>query len=220
MMKYKLYDIKYLLTIFLLKIVRFFIRTCLTANKINSRITVYAGSSSSFGKKEIVDFICKEFSDKNIKILDVGPGNGIYNKLLKNKGYMNFDAVESYKPYIDKFNLTDLYSNVYHTNVTKFNYNFYNLIIFGDVLEHLSIKKAKRVISFAQSHCELIIVSIPYCNYQIGQQLDGSGDHKQFDLTRDVFLQRYSGLQMLIDNEFIGVFYWRSKQNSNIQDKN
>jgi 2-polyprenyl-3-methyl-5-hydroxy-6-metoxy-1,4-benzoquinol methylase len=145
--------------------------------------------------------------DRDIKILDVGPGRGVYNALLKKAGYLHIDAVEKYRPYIEKFNMLDIYDMVFNKNVTKFKYDYYDLVIFGDVLEHLKIKDAKRVIHYAQEHSKLIIVAVPYCDYQIGQQLDGSGDHRQYDLTRNVFLERYEGFKLLINNEKTGVFY-------------
>lgn len=202
-----IFDIKYKITIGLLNIIRFFKVRNISEDEIFSRITTYAGTSNNFGKVETIEFISNTFPDKNIKILDVGPGQGIYNKLLKLKGYYNIDAIEVYKPYIEKFDLYNMYNNVYNENILKFTYKYYTLIIFGDILEHLNIKQAKRVINFAQNHSKLIIVAVPYCDYQIGQQLDGSGDHKQFDLTRDVFLNRYDNFNLLIDNEKVGVFY-------------
>lgn len=174
---------------------------------INSKITPYAGSSPFFGKQETIDFIGRVLPDRDIKILDVGPGRGIYHMLLKKAGYRHIDAVEKYRPYIEKFNLPAIYDTVFNEDVVKFRYEHYDLIIFGDVLEHLKVKDARRVIRYAQQHSRLIVVAVPYCDYQIGQQLDGSGDHRQYDLTRDAFLERYGGFDLLIDNEKTGVFY-------------
>jgi len=190
-----------------MKFIRFLKIQFISTDDICSRITPYAGSSLSFGKKEIINLICNVLPNPKIKILDVGPGRGIYNNLLKEKGYYDFDAVEMYRPYIEKFNLSKIYSNVFNENIINFKYDYYDLIIFGDVLEHLKVKDAKRVISFAQNHSKLIIVSVPFCDYQIGQQLDGSGDHKQYDLTRDIFLKRFDNFNLLIDNQDIGIFY-------------
>jgi hypothetical protein len=203
----QLSDWKYKFTLFFMNFVRFFKKQFISNDSILSRITPYAGSSSFFGKNEIINFICKVLPDPNIKILDVGPGRGIYNNLLKGKGYYEIDAVEVYRPYIEKFNLPKMYSNVFNENIVNFKYDYYDLIIFGDVLEHLNVKDAKRVISFAQNHSKLIIVSVPFCDYQIGQQLDGSGDHRQSDLTRDVFLKRFDNFKLLLDSTKMGIFY-------------
>ncbi|MFI1745062.1 class I SAM-dependent methyltransferase [Thalassobellus sediminis] len=173
-----------------------------------SEITRYSGTSFPFGKKETIVFIEKICPDKNSKILDVGPGQGTYFKLLKEKGYKYFDAVEIYQPYIKKFELKKMYQNVFHCDIVDFKYDeHYDIIIMGDILEHLKIKRAKDVITYAKEHSDLLIAAVPYQMKQIGSQLDGSGDHRQADLTREIFLKRYPGFKLLIDNKLLGVFY-------------
>jgi hypothetical protein len=110
-------------------------------------------------------------------------------------------------PYIESFGLSTIYDKVHHMDVADFKYDFYDVVIFGDVLEHLTVRKAQAVIAYAKTHSALIIASVPYLLPQIGGQLDGSGDHRQPDLTRDLFLQRFPGFVLLADNDQIGVFY-------------
>ena len=176
-----------------------------------SEITQYSGTSFSFGKAETIDFIEKACPDKNSKILDVGPGRGIYNLLLKQKGYQFFDAVEIYLPYIEAFELKKMYQNVFHSNILGFEYEHYDIIIMGDVVEHLNIEDAQRVIKYAQQHSDLIVVAVPYLMPQKGSQLDGSGDHRQPDLTKEVFLERFPGFDLLINNRQVGIFYCKRK---------
>lgn len=214
----KQYDLKYPITHTYFNIIRFFEYVFQSNENIISRIDQYAGRSTNFGKTEIINRICNEFPEKNIRILDVGPGRGIYNQLLKSKGYTHIDAVEVYKPYIDKFNLNKIYNNVFNEDIVKFRYDYYDLIIFGDVLEHLKVADAKRVLKYARERSKLIAVAVPYNNYQIGQQLDGSGDHRQFDLTREVFMERFEGFKLLLDNESFGVFYWKTNRRANKND--
>lgn len=192
----------------LIQIKRKIAKTFLSQEKIISRITPYAGSSSFFGKNEIIQLVKKVYPNNDIQILDVGPGRGIYFNLLKLNGYKHIDAVEIYKPYIEKFRLTDMYRQVFNRNIVGFQYDHYNVIILGDVLEHIKVKEAKQVLNYAKAHGDLIVVSVPYLDEQVGQQLDGSGDHQQNDLTRNVFLSRYDGFKLLIDNDKTGVFYY------------
>jgi hypothetical protein len=198
----------YKLRLFIINIKRKITSAFVSEKRIVSRITPHAGSSSFFGKNEIIQLISSSMADTRIRILDVGPGRGIYNNLLKLKGYRNIDAVEIYKPYINKFRLTEIYETVYNKNIVGFQYDPYDVIIFGDVLEHIRVKDAKRVLDYAKAHAALIVVSVPYLDNQIGQQLDGSGDHQQNDLTRAVFLDRYKGFKLLIDCDKVGVFYY------------
>lgn len=77
------------------------------------------------------------------KILDVGAGGGTYYKLLGPQ--YNWTAVEIWKEsaeYIKQF-----YNTVYQIDIRDFQYQEdYDLIIFGDILEHLSVEDAKKVL--------------------------------------------------------------------------
>ena len=170
-------------------------------------ITQYSGTSFPFGKQESIRFIERTCPGKDSRILDVGPGRGIYNKLLKEKGYWDIDAVEVYTPYVEAFNLRTMYRNVFNRNVVGFEYDHYNIVIMGDVVEHLHVEPAQGVVGYARQHCDLVLIAVPYLSVQVGSQLDGSGDHRQPDLTRSVFLNRYPGFSLLIDNSQLGVFY-------------
>jgi hypothetical protein len=75
-------------------------------------------------------------------ILDVGAGAGKNGKLIRNLGYNGrLDCIEPTSSYITDFNLAHVYDTVYHTDLTTFidtKFKFqYDLVIFGDVLEHL-----------------------------------------------------------------------------------
>lgn len=170
----------------------------------------HAGTSSGFGKAETVAFVEAETPDRKTRFLDVGPGRGTYRTLLRQRGYLRMDAVEIYGPYIEAFGLRDLYDHVYAEDIRTFAYTWYDVVIFGDVLEHLTASDAARVVDFARSHSGLIIAAVPYLRPQIGSQLDGSGDHRQPDLTRAVFIERYPGFSLLVDDDETGVFYCRT----------
>lgn len=177
-----------------------------------SEITRFSGTSFPFGKMESINFIEQAWPDKNGKILDVGPGRGIYNVLLRQRGYSNIDAVEVYLPYIEAFELKKIYQNVFHANIVGFEYEHYDIITMGDVVEHLTVQDAQQVVTYAQKHSNLILIAVPYLMEQKGSQLDGSGDHRQPDLTRDIFFERYPGFELLIDNSQLGIFYYKRNQ--------
>lgn len=193
---------------------RYFKNKFLSAKNKYSEITPSSGRSFPFGKMETISFITEFCPDKTSRILDVGPGRGIYNILLRKEGYTNFDAVEIYLPYIEKFELHKFYQRVFHCNIVDFEYEHYDIIIMGDVIEHLRVREAQKIIKYAQHHCNLLIVAVPYKLKQIGSQLDGSGDHRQPDLTREIFMDRYPGFSLLVDNHQLGVFYSGLRLNS------
>ena len=157
-------------------------------------------------KIEIKNYIYNKY-DKNIRILDIGPGQGTYAMLLND--YKNIDCVEVYEPYVERFNLNNLYNNVFVSNILDFNFEYYDVIILGDILEHIESDIAVELINKLFNKCDELIVSVPYLadfNYLYDDEPNKNELHIQVDLTEDVMKQRYPMLMMLWSNEYIGVF--------------
>lgn len=94
-------------------------------------------------------------------ILDVGCGHGFYIKLLKD--YFNkFDAVEVWEPYIEEYKLTEMYDNVFNVNIMDFEFEYYDVIIMGDILEHLSREDAVNLLNRLKTKCKELVVVVPY----------------------------------------------------------
>ena len=72
-------------------------------------------------KKEVKTHILSHIP-RNAKILDVGPGCGTYSHLLKNEGY-NLDCIEAWEPYVDQFNLREIYDNVFLGDIREFDFS-------------------------------------------------------------------------------------------------
>lgn len=160
--------------------------------------------SYNYFKDDFRDHLIKNFSS-DIKILDVGPGSGSYYDLLC-KDFTNIDAVEVYEPYIDQFELRDKYKNVYNQDILEFNYNSYNYLILGDVLEHLSINDAQNLLAdltFKNIYC---MVAIPY---EMEQDVVGGNIyeiHKQSDLTIYNFTEKYPLMRSFKFNGYYGLY--------------
>lgn len=116
------------------------------------------------GKDIIKDWVTSR-KDEIQKILDVGAGEGTYYKLLHNIKDFEFCAVEVWKPYIKKYLRTDplTYREIYDIDIRGFLFKSkdWDLIIFGDILEHLEMEEAKKVIDRARQRCKYYIISIP-----------------------------------------------------------
>jgi len=148
-------------------------------------------SSTSFFKKETISYIVKNYPT-DCKILDVGAGIGTYSDLLKPRGYLNMDCVEVYQPYIDEYDLKAKYNNVYNQDITKsdIDFNQYDLVIFGDIIEHLSEEDALSVLNKIKNETS-VIVAVPFDAVQ-GEHFGNIHEtHLQDKLTFDHFIKTY-----------------------------
>jgi len=160
--------------------------------------------SYNWGKDEVREYLKNKFKG-NAKVLDVGSGCGTYWNLLHND-FKLIDAVEVFKPNIEKYKLKQKYHRVYNMNIKEFKYENYDIIIFGDIIEHLDVKEAQEVLKYALNRCKEVIVAVPYELEQ--DEVDGNIHeiHKQPDLTPEIMKERYSYLKLLCNNDVYGYY--------------
>lgn len=115
---------------------------------------------------DVVQFV----KDHNIKwVLDIGAGSGTYGHLLAPL-VERIEAVEVWEPYIDQFNLRSLYyrvSNVDVREITEEEFGNFDLVVFGDILEHMSKEEALAVWERA-SEAKYGLISVPIIHYPQG----------------------------------------------------
>ena len=102
------------------------------------------GVSTITGKSAMIGYILKNI-DKDSNILDVGFGNGLIGKILKQYGYNYVDGVDIYDGELTQC-ITNNYHEIFIKNILNFNFKFYDLIILGDILEHLTLTSAKKLL--------------------------------------------------------------------------
>jgi len=151
--------------------------------------------SFNTGKPEVCAWIKQNFR-MGARCLDVGACNGKWAKLLND--YLKMDGIEIYKPYIEKYKPQNLYENFYLGDIREFKYgNKYDLIIFGDVLEHMSVEDAQKVLEYAWDRCQDLIVAVPYMFEQGEKNGNPYEVHIQNDLTWQNVIERYPKLHPL-----------------------
>ena len=150
-------------------------------------------TSYAIYKKEITDYL-KELFTKKASILDVGAGEGTYLPFLQDY-FTNIEAVEIFKPNIDNFHLEEKYKKVYNIDIRDFKYDYYDIIIFGDIIEHLDVKDAQKVLKYAYNRCKFMIVAVPYLSSQGIEEDNVYEIHKQDDLTDKIMKERYPYLK-------------------------
>ena len=168
-------------------------------------------TSFSYFKEDIRDYLERNYK-RNSKILDVGAGSGTYFELL-HEYFKDIEGVEIFRPNIEKYELENKYKKVYNVDIRDFKYDFYDIIIFGDIIEHLEIEDAKEVLKYALGRCKEAIVAVPYC-YKQGIEYDNVYEiHKQDDLTPANMQERYPELELLYGNSEYGYYIRRKEEN-------
>lgn len=151
-------------------------------------------ASYDYGKAEVCQWI-RQNIPRDAAILDVGACDGKWRKLLPE--YTNMDAVEIFQPNADM--IDHLYSAVYCLDIYDYHYDTYDIVIFGDVIEHMTVDRAQKVLEYAKDHARYIIIGVPFL-YQQGELYGNQYEaHLQPDLTAELFDQRYPGFKTLVD---------------------
>lgn len=162
--------------------------------------------SYDYGKQEVVAWIREKFSTES-SILDVGAGDGKWRYLLRQ--YPNMDAVEAFGP---NLRFLTAYRRAFHADIRDFHYDWYDLIIFGDVLEHLSVEDAQAVLEYAKPRCRDMIIAVPWL-YEQGAIYGNEYEiHIQDDLTPELFAERYPGFEVLCDPGHDYCYYHKGGQ--------
>ena len=159
--------------------------------------------SFNIGKPEAIEWIHQHFR-KGETCLDVGACNGKWSRLLE--GYLKIDAVEAFAPNIFQNHLQTRYNRVYKADIRELEYEPYDLIIFGDVLEHMSVEDAQKVLAYAWTRCRDLIVAVPFMHDQGEKYGNPYEVHVQNDLTHERVLERYPGLAPIFLTDIYGYY--------------
>lgn len=100
-------------------------------------------------------------------VLDCGAGAGVYLDIVKQyvSDSVYVAGVEAWHPYIEQFNLTSRYNLIIEDdlrNIEDFNYD---LVIFGDILEHMTEAEALKIWDKVSRQAKYAIISIPIIHY-------------------------------------------------------
>lgn len=158
------------------------------------------------GKEDVVRWIKANF-EPGSTILDVGACDGKWAELLEDCRFI-MDAVEVYQPYIEWYNLPEKYRSVYNLEAKHFPYLHYDLVLFGDVIEHMTVDDARICLDWAKEHSVDHMVAVPWL-YSQGEY-DGNKwqEHIQDDLTPEIFDERYPGYEPIVIFDDYAYFHW------------
>lgn len=144
------------------------------------------------------DMVVAEFDPAAAEILDVGPCWGKYRILLP--GY-TMDACEAWEPYVVQEDLRSMYRQVFVADICDFawseQWRSYELVIMGDVLEHIEAQRAARLVTRLLDTCGEVFAVVPYLYEQGPEHGNHYQCHLQSDLTPEVMERRYPGLRLV-----------------------
>lgn len=121
-------------------------------------------SSSIFDKS--IEQILRLLKPKTI--LDLGAGAGKYGELAKKiNPPIRSIAIEIENNYIKKFNLSSIYNEIWNISATdlinpKYYDSSFDVIIIGDVIEHLRKSNGIDLLNFLIYRCRWIIIKFPH----------------------------------------------------------
>ena len=171
--------------------------------------------STNIFKKETIEFIKNNFS-RDTSILDIGAGCGTYSDLLKTE-YNNMDGLEVFPPYVDTYGLKEKYNNLFIQDTVTFDFEHYDLVILGDVLEHIPEEDAINYIEKIYPKCDDMIVAIPFNSPQGVHEDNEHEIHRQEHLTNESFLEKYKGFKVFCLRYDYGIYIKDIPKNEDIE---
>lgn len=142
-------------------------------------------------------------------ILDVGAGSGTYADALKKYNInVYIEAVEVWKPYIEKFDLESKYSKVYEQDVRDRTDFAYDVVIFGDILEHMTEEEAVAVWTKVSKQAKYAVIAIPIIHYH-QPAINGNPyeEHITEDWTPEKVIETFPGIVDSWSGKIVGAFW-------------
>lgn len=157
------------------------------------------GSSGDVGKTIFLDWVLNNV-DRSERILDVGFGGGVYGKILKAFYYEHIDGVDVWGENINEMGLNFIYDNIFIENVLNFEFDHYDLIIMGDVLEHISLKDSKALLNrfIDEDKVSKLFIQVPYM-YENHEEWQGNPYevHLQDEINEEYMEREFPFLELL-----------------------
>jgi hypothetical protein len=116
-------------------------------------------------------------------IIDIGAGAMMYGNLIKETIKAKTTAIEVWQPYIDFYPYNKVYADVIQKDARLHDDYNVDLVIAGDVLEHMSEEEMKELVDKIRSQAKYLILSVPIIHYPQGHLEDNPyEEHIQEDL--------------------------------------
>lgn len=147
-------------------------------------------------------------------VLDIGAGAGIYLDVIKRSigDSAIVHAVEIWEPYIQQFDLKNRYHRVFEIDAREVQDFNYDLVILGDVLEHMSEDDALKLWNKISKQARYAIISIPIVHYH-QDAINGNPYevHVEEDWNTERVLEKFSNIVEYKEFSVTGTFIAKFK---------
>lgn len=161
-------------------------------------------------------WIKQKIAELNPKtVLDVGAGQGVYLDICKSiRPDIHVTGIEVWLPYIEQFNLANRYDTLIKRDIRHNTDWNYDLVIFGDVLEHMTTEEAVQCYNNARESGANIILSLPIIHYH-QDAINGNPyeKHVREDWTTQEVLQKFEGITEYEEFPVTGAFLAKHEKN-------
>lgn len=149
-----------------------------------------------------------------LDVVDLGVGSGTYSDLLRplSRGMTRWYGYEIWLPYVEAYQLRQKYSTLILGDIRETNYFLTaDLIIAGDVLEHMAKPEALDVIRKAKAAAPHLFVSLPIVHYPQGAVGGNPHETHVHHWTHDEMVEALAddgGYTECFQGEVIGAYHW------------
>lgn len=150
-------------------------------------------------------------------VIDVGAGSGTYAQAVRaNSSWRGrWTAVEAWEPYVARFGLDGLYDAVVVADARQLTARFFraDLVIAGDVLEHMPRADAIGLLDTIREHAANLIVSVPVLHLDQGA-VYGNPHEAHVDHWTAEQMRAELGRSGTISGEWVGgvlAYFWWSR---------
>ncbi len=136
---------------------------------------------------ENLDYVAEFLLERRPQtIIDIGAGAMMYGNLVRQTIKAHVTAIEVWQPYIDFYPYKKVYDAVIQKDARLHDDYNVDLVIAGDVLEHMSEEEMKELVAKIRSQAKWLILSVPVIHYPQGHLEDNPyEEHIQEDLNHD-----------------------------------
>lgn len=144
-------------------------------------------------------------------MLDVGAGAGTYGMLFS-EHFPNAsrEAIEVWKPYISEYQLNDIYHVVHQIDARKHSNYKFDLVVFGDVLEHMTKEEALEIWNRVSNSAKYALISIPIVSYPQDEEFSNPYErHVKDDWSHEEVLSSFPQINTYIVSDVVGSYLAR-----------